>query len=289
MEGREELNTLKASGPVHFVVLQRLGATPDCNWMLPTIQQFHNVVNFVECSQVSRRFRVRSVVKWSGVWDAVGTLGLILDDVAKFKIYRDFFENVSNAGMNYTLMPKDAVVQEKCLSAILKTELRTIELSQFPGALFEANGELRGSIHITHSRTYGAGDKTRAGDPKDGWRLIFFRGSPSFLDSIVEIPESHKFPLGSDGVQIWGGERAEDPRRRSSAAARGRGRARGRGGTPGPGRGRGAGGSNNNNNDPNNSRGGRSANSARPGRNPSGIPLNQFHYHGGRGAPPSGT
>ena len=47
MAGREELNTLKSSGPLHFVVLQRLGATEGSTWMLPTVQQFHDGLGFL--------------------------------------------------------------------------------------------------------------------------------------------------------------------------------------------------------------------------------------------------
>ena len=31
-----------------------------------------------------------------------------------------------------------------------------------------------------------------------------------FLASLAKFPESHRFALGSDGLQIWGGHRAED-------------------------------------------------------------------------------
>ena len=37
----------------------------------------------------------------------------IMEDLEKFKHYRDFVEGITNGGMTYTLIPKDAVVQEK--------------------------------------------------------------------------------------------------------------------------------------------------------------------------------
>ena len=81
-------------------------------------------------------------------------------------------------------------------------------------ALYHRNPELRGGhLYVTHSKQYGAGDKTRAGQPKEGWRLLFLKGCPIFLKKLSQFPESHRFTLGSSGIQIWGGERKKEEAR----------------------------------------------------------------------------
>ena len=41
----------------------------------------------------------------------------------------------------------------------------------------------------------------------EGWRRFVFETDEDFQESIKEYPDSHRFNLGSSGVQIWGGQR----------------------------------------------------------------------------------
>ena len=107
-------------------------------------------------------------------------------------------------------MPKDQVMESQGLSAILRNELRGFELDLFPKELMQKNEGLEGTVVITHSRTYGPADKTRAGLPKEGWRLIFLEGCPLFLAKLAQFPESHRFEFCSSRIQIWGGTRKEE-------------------------------------------------------------------------------
>ena len=103
------------------------------------------------------------------------------------------------------------VVEQTSISTILRHEHRGIQLADLPDAIFLRNN-LTGTLDVTHSRTYGAADKTRAGQPKEGWRLVFLAGCPEFMRSLSMFTETHRFTLGSSGIQLWGGVRKKDPR-----------------------------------------------------------------------------
>ena len=132
----------------------------------------------------------------------------------------------------YSMVPKDSVVEPSSeLSAILRNDLRGFELDLFPKELLKKNTGLDGTLVITHSKLYGPSDKTRGGQSKDGWQLIFIEACPLFMSLLSGYPESHRFEFCSTRIQIWGGDRVEEPP----------GRTNNRGGSRG---------SNNNNNNP---------------------------------------
>ena len=111
----------------------------------------------------------------------------------------------------FTIVPKELIVEQTSISTILRHEHRGIQLKDLPDAIFLRNN-LSGTLDVTHSRTYGAADKTRAGQPKEGWRLVFLTGCPEFMRSLSMFPETHRFTLGSSGIQLWGGVRKKDQR-----------------------------------------------------------------------------
>ena len=117
---------------VPFVVLQRMVADGSV-WMLPTVQQAYDLLNFVEGALIARHFKVSAVVSWVAKWDGVGVIGVNLDNLEMFSDYRSFLEGVTNGGLKYTIIPKETVVQTSGLSTILKNDLRTITLADFPG------------------------------------------------------------------------------------------------------------------------------------------------------------
>ena len=106
-------------------------------------------------------------------------------------------------------MPKDLVVEQSSISTLLRHEHRGFNLEDLPEAIFQRN-DLEGTLEITHSRTYGASDKTRAGQPKEGWRLVFMVGCPVFMKALANYSENHRFTVGSHPIQLWGGQRKKD-------------------------------------------------------------------------------
>ena len=144
------------------------------------------------------------------MWDAVGIMGLSTDNVPLLKEFLDFVGNFGKGSLEYSSIPKEFVVEDTSITTILRNSHRALDLNSFPLALYHRNPALRGGdLVVTHSKTYGAGDKTRAGQPKEGWRLLFLKGCPIFMKKLSSFPESHRFTLGSSGIQIWGGGKKE--------------------------------------------------------------------------------
>ena len=84
----------------------------------------------------------------------------------------------------FVVVPKELVMEQASVSTILRHEHRGLNLIDLPDAIFLRN-DLEGTLEITRSRTYGAADKTRAGQPKEGWRLLFLVGCQTFMRSLA--------------------------------------------------------------------------------------------------------
>ena len=173
-------------------------------------------MNSLECRLLKDGSKLIKVLQWTNMWDAVGIMGLSTSDVPLLQKFMDYVSGFGAGVMEYAAVPKEFVVEDSTLSTILRNTHRSLDLESFPMALYHRNPELRGGhLCVTHSRCYGAGDKTRAGQPKEGWRLLFLKGCPIFLKKLSKFPESHRFTLGSSGVQIWGGERRPEENNRT--------------------------------------------------------------------------
>ena len=165
-----------SKGLVQYVVLQRVRATKGA-WILPTEQQFHDVMNLIECQMLGDGLEIINVLQWANMWDAVGVIGLSTVNLPLLKEFLEFVSKFGDGTMEYSTIPKEFVVEDTSLTTILRNNNRKLDLQTFPMALFHRNPGLRGGeLHVTHSQTYGAGDKTRAGQPKEGWRLLFLKG-----------------------------------------------------------------------------------------------------------------
>ena len=179
--------------------------------MLPTVQKFHDLMNQVECRILREEYEFGSVLQWINVWDTIGVLGLSTGNREHLQVFGDFIASIVADNAVFSIVPKEMVIEENELSAILRTELRGFELDLVPKEIFKRNPDLEGSLVISHSKIYGAADMTRAGQSKEGWRLVFMEACPLFLSKLKKFPDSHRFEFGSTGLQIWGGSRAPEP------------------------------------------------------------------------------
>ena len=185
-------------------------------------------------------------------------LGLGTGDLRKLQEFGDFVEHCGTQDIVFGMVPKELVVEPTTeLSAILRNELRDFELDLFPKELLKKNPELDGSLVITYSKVYGPADKTRSGQSKEGWKLIFLEGCPTFLATLSKFPESERFEFGSSRIQIWGGERKEEDKQRFGKN---------------PGRNRGGNNANNNNNNNGPGRGWNNNKNSTRNATPNGTP-----------------
>ena len=124
-------------------------------------------------------------------------------------------------------------IRDSC--TLLRNNLRDYEIDCFSDGIVNKNPGLKGSVYVSHVKTYGEKDVTAFGESKNGWRLVRLQGSKEFLRSLEDFPESHRFKLGSTVIQIRGGKRKIEQKRdqggfRGRRGPSGRARARGRGG-----------------------------------------------------------
>ena len=129
----------------------------------------------------------------------------------KLNQFQDFIVSQIKGGMRFTLVPKELVASRTMITTLLKTNYQDYDLEILPTALFRRNLDLDGELIVTASRTFGAGDKTLKGQPKEGWRHVEMEADQVFMKVLENFTENHRFKLGSDGIQLWGGKRKPDP------------------------------------------------------------------------------
>ena len=175
-------------------------------------------------------------MKWNNLWGNVGVVGLTAKSVPKLKQFRDNLLNFRFRGRFFTSVLKESVAGNSGITVLLRNNLRGYNLGCFSCALMRDNPRLKGSVQVHQSQQFGDRDKTRQGESKAGWRLVSLTASASFLTSLEQFPDSHRFKLGSNKVQIRGGRRAPEipgGGRNSGGAARYQNHAtRGRGAAP---------------------------------------------------------
>ena len=176
------------------------------------------------------------------MWGTVGIIGLSAKSIPKLKQFRDNLMNFRFQGRFFTSVLKETVSGMAGITILLRNNLRGYDLNCLARALLRDNPRLKGSIQVHQSRQYGDKDKTRQGENKAGWRLVSLTASAGFITSLEPFPDSHRFKLGSNDVQIRGGKRAPEipgggrnngggPNRYQNHATRGRGAAPRGGGT----------------------------------------------------------
>ena len=104
------------------------------------------------------------------------------------------------------MVPKDLVTTGSTIITLLKNSYRNYNLEILPAALFQRNLYLDGELVVSKSRLFGANDRTLKGEPKEGWRHVELLADPVFMKILEDYPESHRFSLGSDSIQLWGGK-----------------------------------------------------------------------------------
>ena len=191
------------------MILQRVDR-PGSDWMLPSPQQFHDLVNAMEKEIISKNLDIISALKWANLWNDTGLIGLSTNDMDRLNKFRDFVHSQKTGGMAYALVPKELVTNKTTITTLLKYNLRNYDLAALPGGIFRRNLDLDGSLVVTKSRIFGVGDKTLKGESKDGWRYVELEADMIFMKILEGFPESHRFHLGSDTIQLWGGKRCTD-------------------------------------------------------------------------------
>ena len=185
------------------------GATPSpgTDWIVPDTQTFHDLVNKAESYMANKRLPCLRAQKWANLWGRVGLIGLSAKKPDDIRIYRNIIEQLHDDKYCYTLFPREAVDKRGSISVLLHETFRALDPLCLPQILFAKNRGLGGTLKVTHIKSYGEAEKTRAGVSKKHWRLVLMQGCAAFMKTLEAFDDDHKFPIGSGHIYISGGAR----------------------------------------------------------------------------------
>ena len=212
----KEGSKVRSRDVIQFVVLSKpLGPTnadqvpphPATSWTVPEPDDFLDLINRADSFMFERNLPCVKARKWANLWGKVGLIGLSPKHPEDIADYRTVIEGLPTGSATYTLFPKEAVENRGSISIILRNQFRAFNYACLPASLFSLNPGLRGSLKVTHYKSYAKEDQTRNGTSKEGWRLILLQGCPEFMRSLERYDEDERFSLGAGYVYIRGGAR----------------------------------------------------------------------------------
>ena len=213
---------IRSKDSIAYVVL-KWDTTVDPNWTVPDPYLFHDLLNRVTCYILENDLPCGSVRRWTNMWGKVGLVGLSPKSTALLNEYREVVERQVVGSIKFTIFPRDGLDKKGCVSVLLREFYRHFKIELLPKEILRRTKALRGGLKVTHYKTYKAGDRSRNGASKEGWRLILLQGTPEFMASLEAFEEEHRFPVGSDRVIIRGGTR-RPPQTSGSGTSQGSGR-----------------------------------------------------------------
>ena len=200
----EQAAQVRAKKVVPFVVL-KFDPNVDKHWTVPLPDVFHDLVNRVEGEIVEENLKCESAYVWANVWGKVGLLGLSPKNPDLINEYRGVLERQIKGNTRFTIFPKDALDKKGNISVLLRASFRSFKAEWLPKAIMRRTRQLKGSLRLTHVKTYADSDVSRAGASKKGWRLALLQGCTRFLISLERFGQDHLFPVGSGQILIRGG------------------------------------------------------------------------------------
>ena len=197
---------IRTKDVISYVVL-KWDTRVDPNWTVPDPALFHDLLNRVTCEILERDLACGSIRKWTNMWGKVGLVGLSPKSTALLTEYRELVERQVVGSTKFTIFPRDGLEKKGCVSVLLREYYRHFKIELLPKEILRRTKALRGGLKVTHFKSYKAGDRSRTGASKEGWRLILLQGTAEFMSSLEAFEEEHRFPVGSDRIIIRGGKR----------------------------------------------------------------------------------
>ena len=200
--GAEILRSLDVVGSLMLILISRPKSS-NGGWLVPIQQDFHDVLNAVDCTIFEENIDARGLISSASVWEGVGKFGLRAADPGKIDKWRRCLARLDHGEFEWNSFPVDALVIKKSqVSILMKSELRNFKLKWLTHGLLLGNRLLRGRIEAKYTRSFSDSAVTRFGVSKFGWRLVFADVDTAFTDTFVKFPPGYAFRLGSSTVQI---------------------------------------------------------------------------------------
>ena len=210
--------TLKKEGPVYFLLVAR---TPEAKrWSIPTVDHFLDYMNLIQSALLHDDPPFADSLAWFNPWGShnMGLVGIHPDQLDHFSQLRQYIASKLYDGQVYNTYPKELIAKRYEFTAMLKKNLRTFNLRVLPKAIFKKNKNLdiKGDLVLLKSKEFGRKEVSKQGEPKGDWRLALLSGSESFMQSVRHLPNSHPFNVGSASIQLRGGDRRREDRKKDS-------------------------------------------------------------------------
>ena len=167
-------------------------------------------------------------------------MGINSKNLPILQLLRAYINDTPVEGYEFCTVPKEGVVLNRDLSAMLRGDISNVAPEDFAAFLYRRNLGLKGALNVTRCKKFTEHDKKK-GQSMRGWRLFELSGDDEFLNSLANFEESHQFRIGGSTVMIRGGDRLASGR---GGGGIGGGGGLGAGGGSGAGTGGGSSGSN---------------------------------------------
>ena len=212
----EEMVEIKTKDIVPFVLLAKRAQDP--KWTLTPLDFYDDFMNLFQCFLLEQDVEIFQALEWCNKRGNVGLFGVQSNDLNILNNLRNFITTKSMAGWIFNSYPHALAAKRYELTALLKSNLRTLDLKIVPKMVFLLNKKLmlKGSLECVKYKEFKAGEVSKQGESKTHWRLVVLSADEAFMTSIKPFPQSQPFKLGTGTVQIRGGERKHEERKKST-------------------------------------------------------------------------
>ena len=209
--------------PLRFVLIVRNKHNPCEKWNVASREVFSDVVNEVISDLSINDPNASKAFAWADA--RRGYIALKPSCRKRIEVFhqaiadwrRDEDDEISAEQECQTYLV-DKIVDRYSLTILLRRNLRKTKLENLGRLVFERNKKLKGSLRPVKCRYYAPDDVNLNGTSRRHWRLVHMEGNDEFLHSLAQFPDDEIFQLGSEGIQIRGGTRAELKRQRNRTA-----------------------------------------------------------------------
>ena len=161
--------TTSGGGIIPFMLLARKTGTQQ--WEVPQAQLFYDVVNALEKSTLGDQ-HLNAALSWTNLWGGVGLLGINSKNLPISQLLRAYINDPHVDGYEFCTVPKEGVVLNRDLSAMLRGDISNVAPEDFAAFLYRRNPGLKGALNVTRCKKFTEQDKTKKGQSMRGWRLF---------------------------------------------------------------------------------------------------------------------
>ena len=173
---------------------------------IPSTTFFDLAVNRMEAAVLVHHPKLRPVFWCCSKWMGCGVIEIEAGEY--LEEWRAVLSGLTlDGGLKAETFPKDSLLMGQDVTALLKENYLTYDISMMNHCLVYRNKQLQGNVRVVCSKQYSPHDITRHAINMDGWQMIYLGGDCVFMESLSRFPVSHRFHVGPSSVVLRGGIR----------------------------------------------------------------------------------